>query len=111
MPFFALICVLTCLSLFFAIYFFYFHPKSQLKKAPQSHQIKVRILNKRVLELELSPEDSDEALLQYWIYVQPLKGGAKREFEVNADNFQALKPGDRGTMSYLGMQFIDFTKI
>lgn len=110
MSFLSFICVLIGFCLLLAIYCFYFQPKNQFKKVPEPEQIRVRILNKRMLELEVNRETLDQELLQYWVYVQPLRGGAKREFEISADNYHALNPGDRGTMKYLGMQFIDFTK-
>ena len=48
---------------------------------------------------------SDE---EYWIYVEPISGGPKREFMVGIHYYHALNPGDKGTMTYRGQQFIHF---
>ncbi len=49
-------------------------------------------------------EDSEE----YWIYVEPTKGGPKRQFQVGIHYYHALNSGDQGTLTYKGLSFIHF---
>lgn len=109
MPFSAMTIGIIALILLSAIYFFMFYQKHILGVGAEPRKIDVRILNKQAIELA-NPMQEEE-MLQYWIYVQPLKGGPKREFEVGVHFYDALQPGDRGTMTYQGMQFMHFAKL
>ncbi|MDO6708513.1 DUF2500 domain-containing protein [Photobacterium sp. 1_MG-2023] len=69
-------------------------------------QLAVQILDKQSITLsDVQPGQASEA---YWVFVQPLKGGPKREFQVGPHYFHALTPGDQGTLTYRGQQFLHF---
>lgn len=75
------------------------------ENAPEK-KIEVEILDKQsVAVIGAKPGDDDE---EYWIYVQPLQGGPKRQFMVGVHYYHALNPGDRGTMTYKGISFVHF---
>lgn len=70
--------------------------------------IDVEILDKQSVAVTgTQPGEDDE---EYWIYVQPLQGGPKREFMVGIHYFHALTPGDRGTLTYKGLSFVHFAQ-
>lgn len=107
MPFQALLLLLS-LIIVAACFFFLNYRKHQLGVGAQERSIDVRILNKQ--SMTFAAEGPHEDGMQYWIYVQPLKGGPKREFSVEPHYYDALEPGDRGTMIYQGLKFIHFKK-
>ncbi len=66
----------------------------------------VTVLDKQTIEVEDAAPGQDEQ--EYWIYVQKGRLGPKREFQVGVHYFHALKPGDRGTLTYQGNKFLHF---
>ncbi|MDV5171915.1 DUF2500 domain-containing protein [Photobacterium rosenbergii] len=75
------------------------------ENAPEQH-IEVEILDKQCTPvIGARPGEDDE---EYWIYVQPTKGGPKREFMVGIHYYHALNPGDKGVMTYQGVTFRHF---
>ena len=107
MPFSALILLLV-LVVMAATLFFLNYRKHQLGINAQERSIDVRILDKE--SNTFLTEGLHEDGMQYWILVQALKGGPKRRFAVEAQYYDALFPGDRGTMVYQGLKFIHFSK-
>lgn len=103
------------ISLFFAIAllaliggwgFLTLHRKHiQGENAPEQTAT-VTILDKQAIPLEHVPIGHDDQ--EYWIYVQKGKFGPKREFQVGVHYFHALNPGDTGTLTYQGDQFLHF---
>ncbi len=77
----------------------------QGENAPQQ-KIDVTILDKQSIVIEDAQPGQDEQ--EYWIYVQKGRIGPKREFQVGVHYFQALNPGDKGTLTYQGDTFIHF---
>ncbi|KDM92363.1 DUF2500 domain-containing protein [Photobacterium galatheae] len=105
MPFFPflILAVLLCLAIASFIFIYRRHWTS---RHATDKQIDVQILDKQSLSAdEHQPGDDSE---QYWLYVQPLSGGPKREFQVGVHFYHALTPGDCGTLTYRGRQFIHF---
>ncbi|RJX65279.1 DUF2500 domain-containing protein [Vibrio sinensis] len=78
----------------------------QGENAPEQSVI-VTILDKQSIPLENVPIGHDDQ--EYWIYVQKGKIGPKREFQVGVHYFHALNPGDKGTLTYQGNQFMHFS--
>jgi len=88
------------------LYFVRFYRRHMLGENAPEKKIDVEILDKQsvaVIGAKLG-EDNEE----YLIYVQPLKGGPKREFMVGIHYYHALNPGDRGLMTYKGLNFVHF---
>ncbi len=107
MPF-SVIFLLISLFVISGSIFFLNYRKHQLGDGAEERSIDVRILNK---ESNTFPtEGPHEDGMQYWIYVQSLKGGPKRKFAVEPHYYDALLPGDRGTMVYQGLKFVHFSK-
>lgn len=78
----------------------------QGENAPERSALVV-ILDKQSIEIPHPLPGQDDR--EYWIYVQKGKLGPKREFQVGVHYFQALNPGDRGTLTYRGTQFLHFS--
>ena len=94
---------LLILSALFSIRFYRRHI---LGEDATERKIDVEVLDKQsVAVIDAQPGEEDE---EYWIYVQPVKGGPKREFMVGIHYYHALNPGDRGTMTYKGRTFVHF---
>lgn len=95
--------VLFTTSTFYFIRFYRRHMQGE--NAPE-RKIDVEILDKQsTAVIGAQPGEDNE---EYWIYVQPTKGGPKREFMVGVHYYHALNPGDRGTMTYKGLSFLHF---
>ncbi|GAB6262844.1 DUF2500 domain-containing protein [Photobacterium sp. CCB-ST2H9] len=105
MPFFPFLILAVLLSLAIASFVFVYRRHLSGHHAADK-QIEVQILDKQSLSVDEHPTDGDNA--QYWLYVQPLKGGPKREFQVGVHFYHALNPGDCGTLTYRGRQFMHF---
>jgi hypothetical protein len=66
----------------------------------------VTILDMQAVEVtDPKPEEEDQ---EYWIYVQKGAFGPKREFKIGVHYFHALKPGNKGTLTYKGDKFLHF---
>ncbi|MCG7584170.1 DUF2500 domain-containing protein [Photobacterium sp. OFAV2-7] len=97
------VAILFVISLVYFIRFYRRHVQGE--NAPEK-KVEVEILAKQsVPVIGAQPGDDNE---EYWIYVQPTKGGPKREFLVGIHYYHALNPGDRGIMTYKGLSFIHF---
>lgn len=104
--FIALILVLACVS---AVYFYRFYSKHMQGENSPTLTIDIRILDKQSVPVpDAEPHEDGE---EYWIYVEPLDGGPKREFQVGVHYYHALHPGDCGTLTYRGNQFMHFAKL
>ncbi|WP_159739870.1 DUF2500 domain-containing protein [Vibrio atypicus] len=66
----------------------------------------ITILDKQAIEIEDAAHGQDDQ--EYWIYVQKGRLGPKREFQVGIHYYQALTPGDKGTLTYQGDKFLHF---
>ncbi|NAW65747.1 DUF2500 domain-containing protein [Photobacterium halotolerans] len=69
-------------------------------------QIEVLILDKQSVAVDNTQPGADSE--EYWLYVQPVKGGPKRDFQIGPHYFHALNPGDSGTLTYRGRLFLHF---
>ncbi|MBY5947088.1 DUF2500 domain-containing protein [Photobacterium rosenbergii] len=86
--------------------FVHIYRKHTLGENAPERQIEVEILDKQSTPvIGARPGEDDE---EYWIYVQPTKGGPKREFMVGIHYYHALNPGDKGVMTYQGTTFRHF---
>lgn len=79
--------------------------KHILGYSAKERNIDIRILDKQSVA-PLTPDFDEE----YWIYVEPLSGGPKREFQIGIHYYHALHPGDCGTLNYKGISFLHFAK-
>ena len=77
----------------------------QGEDAPEQ-TVNVSILDKQSISIDEAQPGQDDQ--EYWIYVQKGKIGPKREFQVGIHYFQALTPGDKGTLTYQGDKFLHF---
>lgn len=75
------------------------------EQAPEQ-TVAVRILDKQ--RTRVSDPRPGEDSSTYWIYVQPLQGGPKREFEVGVHDYHAIHPGDQGVLTYQGLTYRHF---
>lgn len=70
------------------------------------HTVNVVVIDKQEVDIDTPfVGESDKA---YWIYVQKLPQGQKREFQVSYDYYYALSAGDQGLLTYQGKQFVHF---
>ncbi|MGI2883266.1 DUF2500 domain-containing protein [Vibrio furnissii] len=75
------------------------------ENAPERH-VQVTVLDKQSIDIPHPLPGQDDR--EYWVYVQKGQWGPKREFQVGIHYFHALNPGDRGTLTYRGTDFIHF---
>lgn len=83
----------------------FFRRHMQGEDAPEQ-TVDVTILDKQAIANDEGEASLDDQ--EYWIYVQKGKIGPKREFQVGIHYFQALNPGDKGTLTYQGDKFLHF---
>ncbi|MFD2177154.1 DUF2500 domain-containing protein [Veronia pacifica] len=104
-----LIIIITALIAVSATYFFMTYKKHTLGEGATSQTIDIRILDKQTVTRSnaAAHEEQDE----YWIYVEPMEGGPKREFQIGVHYYHAISPGDCGTLTYKGNQFMHFAKL
>ena len=99
----AIIITLLAVALY---YFVHVYRKHTLGENAKERQIEVEILDKQSTPvMGARPGEDNE---EYWIYVQPTRGGPKREFMVGIHYYHALNPGDKGLMTYQGVTFRHF---
>lgn len=103
------ITLLLCLVLLIGLSAWMFHQFQKRHKhgqdAPQQ-TLKVMVIDKQSIDIpEAQPGQEDQ---EYWIYVQKLPVGPKREFKVGIHYYSALNPGDRGELTYQGDRFLHF---
>lgn len=101
-----LILIAAGLLVISALYMIRIYRRHVLGERAPEKRVAVRILDKQSIAVSgARPGEDSEA---YWIYVQPLRGGPKREFEVGVHYYHALNPGDQGTLTYQGQTFRHF---
>lgn len=88
------------------LYFVYSYRRHSLGLDAPEQSIEVCVLDKQANAIiGAQPGEDNE---EYWIYVEPTDGGPQREFLVGVHYYHALNPGDQGTMTYKGRQFMHF---
>lgn len=105
MPITLLICMILLIGL--AAWLFHrFNQKHNFGHEAPEQQVKIMIIDKQSIDIpEAQPGQEDQ---EYWIYVQKLPVGPKREFKVGIHYYNALNPGDKGTLTYQGDKFLHF---
>ena len=105
MPTWIIVAVVAMLAVA-VILFIRFYRRHMLGENAPERTIEVQILDKQSNAIiGAQPGEDNE---EYWIYVQPTKGGPKREFMVGIHYYHHLQPGDCGTMTYQGVKFLHF---
>lgn len=102
--------ILLIISLLIAaVYgFIRIHRQHNLGIDAPERQCEITILDKQSVPIiGAKPGEDDE---EFWLYVQPKKGGPKRQFCVGVHYFYAVEAGDTGTLTYQGRKFIHFAK-
>ncbi|MCW8329516.1 DUF2500 domain-containing protein [Photobacterium sp. SDRW27] len=101
-----IVLTLVALLIIAILYYIRFYRRHMLGENAPEKKIDVEVLDKQsVAVIGAKPGEDDE---KYWIYVQPTKGGPKREFMVGIHYYHALTPGDRGLLTYSGLNFVHF---
>ncbi|MBJ8680928.1 DUF2500 domain-containing protein [Citrobacter freundii] len=62
--------------------------------------------DRRSRQQEVSPAGTS---MRYEASFKPQNGGMKQTFRLDAQQYHALTVGDKGTLSYKGSRFVDFT--
>lgn len=62
--------------------------------------------DRRARQQEVSPAGTS---MRYEASFKPQSGGLEQTFRLDARQYHALTVGDKGTLSYKGSRFIDFT--
>ncbi|EGT0667786.1 TPA: DUF2500 domain-containing protein [Citrobacter werkmanii] len=62
--------------------------------------------DRRSRQQEVSPAGTS---MRYEASFKPQSGGLEQTFRLDAQQYHALTVGDKGTLSYKGSRFIDFT--
>ncbi len=102
----SLIIIMLVLLIFAGTYMWFSLSRHTFGSGAKDKDVLVKVLDKQSVEVE-RPMPGEETE-HYWIYVQPVKGGPKREFQVGIHYFNALNPGDEGTLTYHGTRFCHF---
>lgn len=105
----AVMLLVVALMVIAGVYFALTYKKHTLGEGAQERTIDIRILDKQAVALPDVQQHQEPE--EYWIYVEPVDGGPKREFQVGIHYYHALQPGDVGTLTYCGMTFIHFAKL
>ncbi|WP_087020542.1 DUF2500 domain-containing protein [Thaumasiovibrio subtropicus] len=100
------IVVMLVLLVFAGAYLWFSLSRHTYGQGAKEKDILVKVLDKQSVEVErpLPGEETE----RYWIYVQPVKGGPKREFEVGIHYYHSLNSGDEGILTYQGTRFCHF---
>lgn len=107
MPITLLLCLLLLIIVSFITYSS-FHQKHTLGTNAKEQQVKVVVLDKQAIDIpNAQPGEEDQ---EYWIYVQKIPIGPKREFKIGIHYYHALNPGDKGVLTYRGTKFMHFAK-
>ncbi|WP_413113082.1 DUF2500 domain-containing protein [Thaumasiovibrio sp. DFM-14] len=101
------IMIMIVLFVFSGAYLWFSLNRHSFGSGAKEQDILVKILDKQCIEVE-RPFPGEESE-RFWIYVQPVKGGPKREFEVGIHYYYAVNPGDKGTLTYQGNRFCHFS--
>ncbi|WP_282156873.1 DUF2500 domain-containing protein [Vibrio diabolicus] len=102
----SLIVALFALIALGAWVFFRFYSKHYVGEDAPEQSAQVTILDKQAIDIPDAPPGQDDQ--EYWIYVQRGSIGPKREFQIGVHYYHALKPGDKGTLTYRGNKFLHF---
>ncbi|HBV76541.1 MULTISPECIES: DUF2500 domain-containing protein [Vibrio] len=105
MPITLLICILLLIALAAWMYIS-FHKKHNLGEDAPEKKVNVIVLEKQSINIPNAAIGDDDQ--EYWIYVQKLPLGPKREFKVGIHYFSALNTGDKGVLTYKGHRFMHF---
>ncbi|WP_407331719.1 DUF2500 domain-containing protein [Enterovibrio sp. 27052020O] len=105
----SVILLVLALAVVAGVYFVFTFQKHTLGQGAEDRAIDIRILDKQVVSLPSPDQHQDPE--EYWIYVEPISGGPKREFQVGVHYYHALQPGDCGTLTYRGSDFVHFAKL
>lgn len=105
----SMILLVIALAVIAGVYFFLTFQKHTLGYGAEERTIDIRILDKQSVVAPDAQQHEDPE--EYWIYVEPISGGPKREFQVGVHYYHALQPGDCGTLTYRGSDFIHFAKL
>lgn len=62
--------------------------------------------DRRSRQQEVSPAGTS---MRYEVSFKPQSGGFEQTFRLDAQQYHALMVGDKGTLSYKGSRFVDFT--
>ncbi|MDM2761307.1 DUF2500 domain-containing protein [Citrobacter sp. Cpo148] len=62
--------------------------------------------DRRSRQQEVSPAGTS---MRYEASFKPQNGGMEQKFRLDAQQYHALTVGDKGTLSYKGSRFVDFT--
>ena len=62
--------------------------------------------DRRSRQQEVSPAGTS---MRYEVSFKPQSGGFEQTFRLDAQQYHALTVGDKGTLSYKGSRFVDFT--
>lgn len=63
--------------------------------------------DRRSRQQEVTPAGTS---MRYEASFKPLSGGMDQTFRLDAQQYHALTVGDKGTLSYKGSRFVDFTQ-
>lgn len=63
--------------------------------------------DRRSCQQEVTPAGTS---MRYEASFKPLRGGMEQTFRLDAQQYHALTVGDKGTLSYKGSRFVDFTQ-
>ena len=99
---------LIALAVVAGCYWISSYKKHSLGLNAKERSIEIRILDKQAVTIEHSEQHEDPE--QYWIYVEPLSGGPKREFQVGIHYYHAIQAQDCGLLTYKGLHFLHFSK-
>lgn len=64
--------------------------------------------DRRSRQQEVSPAGTS---MRYEASFKPQSGGFEQTFRLDAQQYHALTVGDKGTLSYKGSRFVDFTPV
>nr|WP_086939312.1 DUF2500 domain-containing protein [Thaumasiovibrio occultus] len=101
-----IIIVLGLLFIASAAYCWFMVSRHMLGRGAREKKIKVQIIDKQSVPVENPFVGEDDE--HYWIYVEPIKGGPKREFQIPMHYYHALEPGAKGVLTYKGHDFCHF---
>lgn len=105
----SLLLLVGALAVIAGVYFVLTMQKHLIGQVAEERTIDIRILDKQAVAIPNPQQHQDPE--EYWIYVEPMEGGPKREFQVGIHYYHALHPGDYGTLTYRGAQFVHFAKM
>ena len=105
----SVILLVIALAVIAGVYFVFTFQKHTLGQGAEERAIDIRILDKQAVALPSDEQHQDPE--EYWIYVQPISGGPKREFQVGIHYYHALQAGDCGRLTYRGSDFVHFAKL